>query len=72
MPCRQSLCESFTEIKGVGEERGKERYREKEEKKEDARTTLPLQKGWEESQNGWSLSLKGTFAHAYIKYIHSE
>lgn len=59
MPCRQSSCGSFIEIKEVREGREKEKYREKEE---GGRSSLPLQKDSRELECGWSLSLKGIFA----------
>ena len=67
MLCRQSLCGSFIEIKGVAgggerERTERERYTEKEEEEEDARTTLPLRKSSrKESGKSQSLSLKGEF-----------
>ena len=42
-PCRQRLCGSFIEIKGVGEGREKEKY--------EARTSLPvLKSSWKEPE----------------------
>lgn len=51
-PCRQGLCGSFIEIKGVGEGRKKEKYREEAE--EEARTSLPLQKSSGKREMGWA------------------
>lgn len=52
--------------KGNVQGRIEREIREKEEEKTEARTRKPLEKQWENSMNGPSLSLKGTFVPAYI------
>lgn len=59
-PCRQRLCGSFIEKKGVGTER-------KRKKRKD-QSPSPKEQQESQSRNRWSLSLKGSFASAYRLY----